>query len=662
MDPSAADLFASPMSAAAAAVAAADAAAAMQAHAAAADALPNITTPPQGPDMGTANVISGPMLLPATHPNPPISDSSVWKPAAGCEWQRKRGKAKSAAWDYFRVEVQLGAEQTAACEIICVHEAHCGDRVVVKAPSNTSNLHRHLMTTHNISVHTIATGSEHPASTGSHGTTPGYSNDHLPYQNSTPTAGGNGGPPGLGVRSSSISKKAATPRGKRNQAAAAAAAAAVFTAGGCAGCSGGATAMSACGQEHEDDVARAIIVCAPSLSKTMGALHPAGALYARPVDINKAVGAHAAFVALLKRKGVETHDVREILGKDADWSVGDRCKLEILAAKSLTYAMDSVPVATNGIPRIVNASHYVSDPYKRSVLCEMDVSQLVDIVMTNPTVTITDTGRDTGLMARYSFSPSTNILFTRDQQITTVGGVVMGRLRSAQRRQEVDILEFCLRKLGVNVLGRVERGFLEGGDFFPCGRERCFVGIGQRSTFDAVAWIMENNLFGTDAVVVVRNELDISQDRMHLDCIFNIIGKSICLLLESVIGIQPDDKHRVVDIWRRRTNMTSSGGMRYGQYELAAGETGVEFSHYLVSTGFKIISISAQSQMEYGCNVLNLGQGRLISTEKHSARQIAMDPSFTGSVEFLPYHEVTNMYGGVHCSSQVIFRSPSPPE
>jgi arginine deiminase len=42
--------------------------------------------------------------------------------------------------------------------------------------------------------------------------------------------------------------------------------------------------------------------------------------------------------------------------------------------------------------------------------------------------------RDTGFTASYRFDPLTNMQFTRDQQITTNKGLVMGRLRSAQRQ------------------------------------------------------------------------------------------------------------------------------------------------------------------------------------------------------------------------------------
>jgi arginine deiminase len=405
--------------------------------------------------------------------------------------------------------------------------------------------------------------------------------------------------------------------------------------------------QTAWGQEHENDRARMVVVCAPSISKSMGALHPAGALYARPVHIDQARDAHASFVATLRRRGVETHDVREILGRDADWNVGERVSLEELAATRLTYQLVGGQGDVDDMTK-----HYVSDAYKKSVLAEMDVNQLVDIVLTNPTVTVSSTQLDTGCLAEYSFSPLTNIVFTRDQQVTTAKGVVICRLRSAQRQREVEVLEFCLRKLGVNVVGRVAEGYLEGGDFFPCGREMCFVGVGPRSDAGSVHWMMKNDLFGTERVVVVRDEIDKHQDRMHLDCVFSIVGRRCCVLFDGIVQKDPSLR-RTVDMYKRSTDNSSRS---FGSYVFVEAESNVEFVDFLKSNDFQVIPLSADEQLGYGCNVLNLGDGELISSERQSARKIATHPAFKGTVEFLDFSAVTAMYGGLHCSSQVVSR------
>lgn len=143
------------------------------------------------------------------------------------------------------------------------------------------------------------------------------------------------------------------------------------------------------------------------------------------------------------------------------------------------------------------------------------------------------------------------------------------------------------------------------------------------------------------------------------------------VMVESIVGKQADDKSRYVDVWRKCPSTQSSMGAGsvnengnstkhgvHGQYQLVEKESNVEFSAFLTSRGFTIIPVTAEEQLEYGCNVLNLGNGRLVSTETESARRIAMHPAFTGTVEYLNFSAVTAMYGGVHCASQVVQRRP----
>lgn len=85
---------------------------------------------------------------------------------------------------------------------------------------------------------------------------------------------------------------------------------------------------------------------------------------------------------------------------------------------------------------------------QKQVLREMSLEQLIDTIMIHPTVTLSQSGRDTGLISTYSFQPLANLVYMRDQQITTAKGVVLGSLRSHQRQREVDLMEFVFNKLG----------------------------------------------------------------------------------------------------------------------------------------------------------------------------------------------------------------------
>jgi len=108
-------------------------------------------------------------------------------------------------------------------------------------------------------------------------------------------------------------------------------------------------------------------------------------------------------------------DVRDILILDTDTSVGARLRLEEFAATRLVYQMDK----SCGDRARDGDDYYISNDYKKKVLAAMSADQLADIVMTNPTVTILPSGRDTYFTAAYSFQPLSNSVFTRDQQVTT---------------------------------------------------------------------------------------------------------------------------------------------------------------------------------------------------------------------------------------------------
>jgi arginine deiminase len=427
-------------------------------------------------------------------------------------------------------------------------------------------------------------------------------------------------------------------------------------------------------QEDEDDPAEVVIVCEPEgATLMMGGLHPRGSLYERPVHIEQARLQHAHFRQVLREHGVRVLTVREILAFGAESHVGARADLEDLAMTALAYVLGraaggggggggggeaaadgggegggGAPAA--GQPHALDPedARYLSDDYKRSVLEAMSVTQLIDIILINPTVTLTPSGRDTGLTASYTFEPLSNLVYTRDQQVTTARGIVMGRLRSAQRQREVELMRFCLRKLGMPVAGAIgDGGYLEGGDFFPMGPDLALVGVGLRSNVDACRQLMDNDLLGCRRLGVVRDDYDRSQDRMHLDCVFSCLGKGLCLMLEDIIG-EASPKRRLVDEWVRDPST--------GRYSLA--RTGVEFAAFIKAEGYRILPITHEEQLAYACNVLNLGNGRIVTAHAGSARRIVRHEAFRGDVRAIDFSSVTSMYGSVHCASQVVRRTP----
>lgn len=401
-------------------------------------------------------------------------------------------------------------------------------------------------------------------------------------------------------------------------------------------------------QVHENDIAKVVITCEPEgASLMMGALHPRASLYERPVNLQDAKRAHKQFRDMLRKQGCKVLTVREILSFDVDTSITARIQLEKLAMKALTYKLaDDQSVADLE----EKYTEYISDDYKAQVLRNMSAEQLIDTIMIHPTVTIAPSYRDTGLSSTYSFQPLSNLVYTRDQQITTCRGIVLGRLRSSQRQLEVDLMEFCFKKLGLDVIGRVEgEGYLEGGDFFPAGDDLALLGVGLRSNYAAAKQLMEKNLLGTTRFAVVRDDHEQHQDRMHLDCVFSILSNDSCLMLDEMMG-EDSKTRRLVDLWVK--------DKRSGKYTLE--KEGVEFSKFMMSEGYAIMPVSGESQLKYGCNCLNVGANRIIAVHEETARQIANFEGFSGHVQYIDFSSITSMYGAVHCGSQVLVRQPLP--
>ena len=68
--------------------------------------------------------------------------------------------------------------------------------------------------------------------------------------------------------------------------------------------------------------------------------------------------------------------------------------------------------------------------------------------------------------------------------------------------------------------------------------------------------------------------------------------------------------------------------------------------------------VSACLLQKYGCNILNLGNSRIISVHAETARQIVRFPGFSGDVQTIAFDAITSMYGACHCSSAVVRRIP----
>ena len=125
-------------------------------------------------------------------------------------------------------------------------------------------------------------------------------------------------------------------------------------------------------------------------------------------------------------------------------------------------------------------------------------------------------------------------VFARDFGASVAGGVVLGRFSVEVRRGEEQDAKAVIASLNYPLLGTVEQGAFEGGDFWMLDESTLAVGSIARSTpegIEALRCILEPR--GYEVVMVGAEE-----KFLHLDMIFNIVAERVAV---ACIDALPDD-------------------------------------------------------------------------------------------------------------------------
>lgn len=180
-----------------------------------------------------------------------------------------------------------------------------------------------------------------------------------------------------------------------------------------------------------------------------------------------------------------------------------------------------------------------------------------------------------------SGSFSLDAVYAHDSSLPTNFGVVLMNPGKPNRRAEVQEHQKIYEKLGISVLGQIEApGTCEAGDMVWLDAATLLVGRGYRTNAEGVEQL--RSLLGRKGVDVIAAPLPYG------------VGPSACLHLMSLISLL-DDQTAVVDLsW-------------------LAVET-VELLRY---RGYEFIEIDPSERDSLACNVLSLGDKRLLALEEN---------------------------------------------
>lgn len=197
-------------------------------------------------------------------------------------------------------------------------------------------------------------------------------------------------------------------------------------------------------------------------------------------------------------------------------------------------------------------------------------------------------------------------VYTRDFGAMTPVGALIGKFKYRERWGDEEPAMDALNRLGYPIVGRVTRGAVEGGDCWLLDECTLVIGSGNRSTIRGIEEAGE--ILKPHGVEVVPVEFLAKWN--HLDMIFSVVADKLALVCsEALPG---------------------------------------SFLKMLADRGWRTIDVPVEHVLKTGCNVLALGDGRVLTFEENTwVNERLRAEGFR--LYDPPLREFTKMGGGPHC-------------
>jgi len=206
-------------------------------------------------------------------------------------------------------------------------------------------------------------------------------------------------------------------------------------------------------------------------------------------------------------------------------------------------------------------------------------------------------------------------MFTRDFGSNTPDGILLGKFRYMERKEEVRVAERALRAQGENILPqRITRGCVEGGDCYWIDENTLLIGNGNRSTYAGFENAREILAEYGKRVFVI----EFLSKWNHLDIIFSPVAEKLAVVCEDAV---PD-----------------------------------YFIGFLDALGWERIMVPGDYALKCEINLLALGDDRVLSFRGNRLNEALRAHGLT--VYDPEYSYFTAAGGGPHCSTFELEREP----
>lgn len=293
---------------------------------------------------------------------------------------------------------------------------------------------------------------------------------------------------------------------------------------------------------------RQVMVCSPGLAHQR--LTPSNCqdlLFDDVLWVSKAQSDHQKFVSIMQERGIETLEMHRLLAETLAISEARTWILE----RKLSPALVGLGISAE----------------LRAWLNEMPSTELAAYLIGG--IAYTDLPRDfhgsiTRALAQVNSStsfllpPLPNTQFTRDTTAWIYGGVSLNPMHWPVRRQETllttAIYTFHPKftgqdfKIWYNALeGNHDLATLEGGDIMPVGNGVVLIGMGERSSWQAISRLAKNLFTAGAAEQIIVASMAPDRASMHLDTVFTFCDRDIVTAFMDVVNtiqtvvLRPED-------------------------------------------------------------------------------------------------------------------------